>query len=184
MRLEDLCFEICSALDAAGTRAVLTGGSAATFYAPEAYQSFDADFVIVFGNSSAAVKALVQLGFVEKNGIYSRESTEYTVEFPPGPLAVGSEYITDYSTYRRNKAEVLYVLHASDSVRDRLLWYYHYNDFSALAAAVGVARAHAIDLTAIRDWSDREGASQKFENFNRQIAFAGARGSQTKALTY
>jgi hypothetical protein len=177
MRLEDLCFEVCTALDQAATRAVLTGGSAATFYAPQAYQSLDADFVITFGNSSDAAKALERLGFVEKNGLYRRESTEYTLEFPPGPLAIGSEYITAYSTYRR-ESEVLYVLHAADCVRDRLLWYYHYNDFSALGAAIGVAQAHQIDITAIRDWSAREGASEKFETFHRQIAMANFRGSQ------
>jgi hypothetical protein len=169
MHLEDLCFEVCTALDEAGTRAVLTGGSAATFYAPQAYQSLDADFVIMFGNSIGAARTLKRIGFVERNGLYRRKSTEYTLEFPPGPLAIGSEYITEYSTCRRSEREVLYVLRAADCVRDRLLWYYHYNDFSALAAAVGVARLHEIDIAAIRDWSAREGASEKFETFNRQI---------------
>jgi hypothetical protein len=182
MTLEDLCFEVCTALNAAGARAVLTGGSAATFYAPHVYQSFDADFVIAFGNSTDAAKALEQIGFVEKNGAYHRKGTKYTVEFPAGPPAIGSEYITDYATVTRED-QVLHVLHQIDCVRDRLLWFYHYGDFSALNAAVGIAEANAIDMAAIRAWSQREHALDKFEFFNRQIAYAERRGSETKALT-
>jgi hypothetical protein len=43
--LEDVCFEVSPALDAASIDAVLTGGSAASIYAPNVYTSFDADFV-------------------------------------------------------------------------------------------------------------------------------------------
>jgi hypothetical protein len=46
--LVDVAFAVCTALDRDGITAVLTGGSAATFYAPEAYQSEDADFVLSF----------------------------------------------------------------------------------------------------------------------------------------
>lgn len=38
--------EKATALTEAGVTAVLTGGSAATFYAPHAYQSGDLDFVV------------------------------------------------------------------------------------------------------------------------------------------
>jgi hypothetical protein len=179
MTLEDLCFEVCTALDAAGARAVLTGGSAATFYAPNVYQSYDVDFVITFGNSSDAADELKRLGFLRENDMYRRPGTKYTVEFPAGPLAIGSEYITDYATIRRDD-RVLYVLHAVDCVRDRLLWYYFDNDFSALAAAVGVAQAHAIDMQYLRDWSEREGDLEKFRMFNRQIS--GRSDSRTKPL--
>jgi len=37
--LTDVAFAACTALDRAGEVAVLCGGSAATYYAPEAYQS-------------------------------------------------------------------------------------------------------------------------------------------------
>ena len=35
----DVAFAVCTALDRAGEHAVLCGGSAATYYAPEAYES-------------------------------------------------------------------------------------------------------------------------------------------------
>lgn len=44
--LEDVCFEVTEALDLHGFTAVLTGGSAASMYAPNAYMSQDADFVL------------------------------------------------------------------------------------------------------------------------------------------
>lgn len=179
MTLDELCFEVCTALEAAGTCAVLTGGSAATFYAPDVYQSYDVDFVIAFGNSREAAEVLKRLGFIRENDMYRRPGTEYTVEFPAGPLAIGSEYITSYATERRAD-KVLNVLHPLDCVRDRLLWYYHYNDFSALSAAVGVSQARSVDMNYLREWSEQEGELEKFKMFNGQVARAP--GSTTKPL--
>jgi len=47
--LIDVAFAVCTALDHAGERALLVGGSAATFYAPDAYQSSDCDFILALG---------------------------------------------------------------------------------------------------------------------------------------
>src|SRR5579863_6434132 len=117
LTLEDVCFLVCTALDAVGTKAVLTGGSAATIYAPHAYHSMDADFVIVFGNSSKASAALERIGFREEHGLYHSNSTHYVVEFPPGPLMLGGDRIDDVATIRRGE-ETLHILHPLDCVRD------------------------------------------------------------------
>lgn len=164
--LVDVAFAVCTGLDAVGTCAVLTGGSAATFYAPAAYQSRDADFVITMTASPHAATALMtRLGYSEAGGIYSHESGNlFTVEFPPGPLAVGGDLIEGHDTVRRD-TEVLYVLTRTDSVRDRLAGFYHWNDRSALAAAVAVAKSGAVDLRAIERWSGRERMVAKFADF-------------------
>jgi hypothetical protein len=47
--LIDVAFAVCTSLDNIGTRAILTGGSAATFYAPTALQSRDCDFITTLG---------------------------------------------------------------------------------------------------------------------------------------
>ncbi|GAC1590809.1 MAG: hypothetical protein NVS3B28_18100 [Candidatus Velthaea sp.] len=44
--LSDVCFAISAALEARGISSVLTGGSAAALYAPQAYMSDDADFIL------------------------------------------------------------------------------------------------------------------------------------------
>ena len=63
--LTDVAFAACTALDAAGEVAFLCGGSAATYYAPEAYQSRDLDFVLRFAVRARVVDdALRPLGYV------------------------------------------------------------------------------------------------------------------------
>jgi hypothetical protein len=71
--LEDVCFAACTALERAGTVAVLTGGSAATYYAPEAYQSGDADFIITFSSDLASAGATMR----------SPAPTAYAIVWPP-----------------------------------------------------------------------------------------------------
>ncbi len=44
--LEDICFAVAAALETRGMSGVLTGGSAAALYAPQAYMSLDADFIL------------------------------------------------------------------------------------------------------------------------------------------
>lgn len=66
--LTDVAFAVCTAMDGAGFTVVLTGGSAATYYAPEAYQSRDVDFVITL-RGKAGEKALESIGYKRKGDI-------------------------------------------------------------------------------------------------------------------
>ncbi len=168
--LVDVCFAVCTALDTIGTTAVLTGGSAATFYAPTAYQSRDADFVITMGNdSSNGIEAMTRLGYTRTGNIYVHESNRYTIDFPRGPLAIGEEIVQTWATFERGN-RLLHVLSISDCIRDRLSWFYWYRDTSALAAAVAVATGGDIDLSAVRDWSVRVDELAAFEEFADRVA--------------
>lgn len=118
--LGDVGFAVCTALDRVGVTAVLTGGSAATWYAPQAYQSRDLDFVITL-KAPAGVAALTELGFVERGQVYRHPSTHFTLDFPRGPLAVGDELLTTWRTERRG-TELLHMITPTDSCRDRLGW--------------------------------------------------------------
>ncbi len=170
--LQDVCFAVCTALERAGTVAVLTGGSAATYYAAESYQSRDADFVIQFSaNRSHAGQAMRDLGYREIGGTYHHGSNPFTVEFPPGPLAIGGDLIRAHETVTRAD-EILHVLSRTDSVRDRLAAFYFYSDRSALAAAVGVARSGPVDLAAVQRWSAKEGEPAKFLEFREAVGGA------------
>ena len=54
----DIAFEVCSAFHRANISAVLVGGGAAAFYAPEAYETSDLDFVLhreLFGMPRASI---------------------------------------------------------------------------------------------------------------------------------
>jgi hypothetical protein len=94
------------------------------------------------------------------------------VEFPPGPLSIGDDLaivpveltIGDVTTLG---------LSATDSCRDGLAAFYHWNDRQALTLAVEIARAQPVDLDLIRKWSAREGKAVQFEEFRRMAAARG-----------
>jgi hypothetical protein len=163
--LIDVCFTVCSSLERAGTTVVLTGGSAATFYAPQAYQSRDAGFIITMrGDISESRAIMADLGYMENGGVYSHAANRFTIEFPTGPLAVGQDIIKVWESFQR-ESERLNVLSRTDCVRDRLASFYFGADRSALGVAVAVARGGDIDHRVIREWSTREGAVAQYEVF-------------------
>ncbi len=166
--LVDVAFAICTALDRAGVRAVLVGGSAATFYTG-AYQSLDVDFVLTFNPAGADARGAVEgLGFRLEGSHYAHPIVDYTVDFLGGPAGIGDDIVTDFHIARRGD-QLLRVYTRTDAVRDRLAGYYHWPDRSSLRVAVSVARSGPIDLAAIESWSASEGASEKFEEFVRAL---------------
>ncbi|MBN9688532.1 MULTISPECIES: hypothetical protein [unclassified Corallococcus] len=170
--LTDIAFAVCTALERNGFQAVLTGGSAATYYAPDAYQSGDLDFVITVKGTGGEA-ALAALGFIRKGDFYRHPRSHFLLEFPSGPLAVGDDLIRSWSTARRDD-EVLHVLSPTDSCRDRLASFLFWNDFSGLEQALAVfhARSKEVDLNVIEDWCRRERHSQKFGLFASRIGAA------------
>lgn len=157
--LTDVAFAVCTALEDVGEHAVLCGGSAATYYIPEVYQSRDLDFVLRFAARTKDIDdALRPLGYLRApERLYEHAEIPFTVEFPPGPLAIGSDTIEVYATEHRG-GEVLNVLVPTDVVRDRCMHYWAWGDQVALGIALAVARAHAgsIDIDVIEQWTDRE----------------------------
>lgn len=171
--LIDGAFAVCTALDAAGFTAVLCGGSAATYYAPNAYMSADDDFVLTVELPRREISAiLAPLGFRENGRIYVHDDVVWTVDFPRGPLAIGRDILTSWTTERRDD-ELLHVISATDSVRDRFMHYFAWNDYSGLAQAVAVAKAQPdrVDLAAFRAWADAELAETPVYDRRRVEAF-------------
>jgi hypothetical protein len=165
-----VAFAVCTALSRAGYTTVLTGGSAATYYAPAAYQSKDLDFVITL-QGKAGEDALASLGFKRKGDFYEHAKSPFPLEFPPGPLGIGEDLVTTWSTIKR-KREVLHVLTPTDCCRDRLASYLFWNDFSGLEQALAVHRAQPqqVDLKAVKAWCRREGHAQKYELFSSRLS--------------
>ncbi|HEX3549731.1 MAG TPA: hypothetical protein VHT53_05115 [Candidatus Elarobacter sp.] len=157
--LADVAFTVCTALERHAEHAVLCGGSAATYHAPHAYQSRDLDFVLHFGARARAVMdALGTIGYTRRpEGLYVHADVLFTIDFPAGPLAIGSETVSEHATYRRGD-EVLYVYSATDCVRDRFMHFWAWNDQQARRVALDVAAAcrNEIDYAAIVAWTDRE----------------------------
>lgn len=63
-------------------------------------------------------------------------------------------------------------LSPTDSCRDRLAAFYHWNDRQGLDVAVKIARHHRVRLPTIRKWSLAEGHEPKY------LEFAAAIGAQ------
>lgn len=165
---------VCTALDEAGVRVVLTGGSAATVYAPEAYQSRDLDFVVTFHSQATdAGKTLEALGYRLEGTVYVHENNELTLDFPRGPLAIGDEYITEWDTLIED-ARHLHILKPTDSCRDRLAGFLYWNDRGSLAQAVAIARTQQVrvDLDLIRRWCLRLEREEKYLQFRRELDIA------------
>lgn len=172
--LTDVAFAVCSALDRIGEPAVLCGGSAATYYAPEAYQSRDLDFVLRFAARGRDIDAALRpLGYERApERLYRHPVIPYTVEFPAGPLAIGSETIVTYATERRG-TELLHVYAPTDVVRDRFMHYWAWGDQLALRVALDVASARArdIDMILIESWTQRELAADPLYDHGRREHF-------------
>ncbi|MHB8178868.1 MAG: hypothetical protein ACYDA5_07865 [Vulcanimicrobiaceae bacterium] len=173
--LDEICFVAAHALRICGINSVLTGGGAAAIYAPQKYFSYDADFILDNDDSLAAVaNALAPLGFVweHRSRIFSHPSSQFTIDFPKGPLAIASDYVRETATLTRGELQ-LRILTITDCIRDRLTHFYYWGDYTALDAAINVAAAHIHEVNdeLIRTWTAREGHEHtaKYEEFRRRL---------------
>lgn len=155
--LREVAFIVCTELQRVGVTAVLTGGSAAAIWSVGTYQSHDCDCIISFHEKGAPAEAtLLKLGYTESGGTYCHSDSPFTLEFPPGPLSVGDEILTEWNTLRDGDL-LLHILTPTDSCRDRLAAFYHWKDYSSLSVAVAIAGRNQIDLKRVRQWSKKEG---------------------------
>lgn len=167
MTLRQVAFEVCTAFERNGVTAVLAGGSAAAFYAPDAVATRDLDFVLhfeMFGMPKASI--IEALGFFPSNaaGTYTHMEIPFSLEVLRGPLAVGDETLTKFETFRESE-KVLHVISATDSVKDRLASGEYFQDLNAVRQAAKVANSHPVDREAIRAWCESEGATRTYDRF-------------------
>ena len=168
--IEDVAVSVAHALRKHHIKAILTGGACASIHADGVITSFDVDFVLegrVPG--SATDRALAPTGYRRDHDHYVHPNCPFIVEFPAGPLGIGDDDEVVPVEIQVGHNYVL-GLSATDSCRDRLAAYYHWNDKQGLAAAVAIARRRAVDLTFIAKWSKREGASASFDEFRRALS--------------
>jgi hypothetical protein len=169
--LREIAFTVCTELDAVGICAVLTGGSAATVYSNETYLSRDLDFVIQFDSGdSKPAEVLARLGYEAAGSLYTHSQSPFTLDFPPGPLAVGRDLVDRWNTLREGE-RLLHILFPTDCCRDRLAGFLFWNDRGSLEQAVAVATQQRaqIDLNAIETWCVSEGLAEKYREFLRAL---------------
>lgn len=146
--------------------AVLSGGAAVSIYSENEYQSSDLDFVTSERIVDLAV-ALSPLGFVRGSDRHlSHPDTDFYVEFPPGPVAIGSTVITEWEQLE-TEFGTIQILSPTQMVMDRLAAYIHWNDPPSLDQAVLIAQNQPLEWTIIELWCAQEGGLEKLDIFRR-----------------
>lgn len=164
-KLSDVSLAVGDALRRVGISAVLTGGACASLYTGGAYQSVDVDFVLSGQPTVDRIDAaLARLGFSRKGDRYIHPRVRFFVEFPRGALGIGEDFRIRPVMRRRGSASTL-ALSATDSCRDRLAAFYHWNDRQSLGVAAAIALRNRVDLRKIRSWSRNEGHLERYEAF-------------------
>jgi hypothetical protein len=172
--LRQVAAAVAGTLHDAGIRAVLTGGACATIYSEGAYQSEDLDLILLSSPTQNALdQAMAEIGFSRRRDSYEHPRTSFFVEFPRGPLSIGSDLSVIPAEMLIDGVRVA-MLSATDSCRDRLAAFYHWKDRQSLEAAVAIAARRGVDLGRIRAWSEMEGASAPFDEFLRELRTAKA----------
>lgn len=177
--LADVARGVAHALHTARIQAVLTGGACASLYTHGGYQSSDLDFIIQNPVSGMDLdSAMASVGFKRVGNQYEHPEARFFVEFPAGPLGIGTDLHIHPIQYEI-RGTTLSALSATDSCRDRLVAFYHWNDRQALRVAVTIARGHRVNLELIRRWSRKEGALAKFAEFLTAVKL-GKRGHRRR----
>jgi hypothetical protein len=123
---------------------VLSGGATVAIYSSNKYVSKDIDLVnINFANMKNIKSAMEEIGFREAGRSFEYPGTRLFVEFPPGPLAVGEELITQVDEIRYETG-ILKVISPTECIKDRLTWYYYYGDLQCLSQAILVAQGNNV----------------------------------------
>lgn len=176
--LSSVAVQVGDALRRHGIRAVLTGGACASLHSGGAYYSVDMDFILLGHVTQAALDAAMgSVGFRRKGDRYLHSRARFYVEFPRGPLAIGGDYRVRPVEHRLRRARVL-VLSPTDSCRDRLAAFYHWNDRQSLAVAVSIALRSRVNLAAVHRWSLTEDMEHRFDEFLAELKAARGRRSR------
>jgi hypothetical protein len=119
--------------------------------------------------ASSLDAAMATVGFARRGNRYVHPESPFWVEFPRGPLAVGTDLDVRPVPLRSAKSATR-ALSPTDSCRDRLAAFFHWSDRQSLAVAVEIAVRNDVDLARIRRWSATEGHASRFEEFERELA--------------
>ncbi len=166
--IKELGSLVCEIMKEEGLDAVLVGGACVSVYTKNQYVSYDLDFV-----SHASLKEISRvlsgIGFSRKSTRhFVRKGCPFFIEFVAPPLSIGSEPVKNMSTLKSRLGELV-LLTPTDSLKDRLAAFYHWNDLEALEQAIMVAKAQKVNLREVRRWSEHEGHTEKFSAFSNLL---------------
>lgn len=175
MSLGELAAFVCTHLRKSGVLAVLTGGACVSIHSRNRYQSFDLDFVEEHDTDRKLLKRILsEIGFIEQNRYFKHPDTQYILEFPPGPLSIGSQPVVHIEE-KRFRTGRLNLLSPTDCVKDRLAGYFHWDDKQCLEQARLVSQQALINLAEIRAWARKENMAREFKAVENMLAGCSVR---------
>ena len=170
MNIGELAAYVSSHLSRSNITVTLTGGACVSIHTDGNFVSYDLDFIEQMGAGRRKLKKLLaEIGFSEHNRYFRHPDTEYFLEFPTGPLAVGNEPPASVIQLTFETGQ-LSILSPTDCIKDRLAAYFHWNDRQCLKQAIDVAKNNKIDLKEIKRWAKNEDQEEKLKDFIQKLA--------------
>jgi hypothetical protein len=159
-------------LEGAGIGSVLVGGAVVAIHTEGLYRSGDLDLVPDHFDRKQIEGVLRGLGFEPSKSRYFRhpQCSHLFLEFPRGPVEIGEEFpvVPDEIEIMGRR---LWLLSPTDSVKDRLAGYIHWNSRANFEQAVLICRRQSVrvDMEQVRRWCEREGGLEAFEELVRNL---------------
>lgn len=169
MSLAELAAYVSDHLAKQGIDVVLSGGGCVSVYSDNRYRSDDLDFIERYRVDRKKLAAVLDMiGFKPKKRYFVHPETPFFLEFPTGPLSVGSEPVREIAEIEFPTG-TLRLLTPTDCIKDRLSHYFHWGDKQGLEQALMIAGSCAIDLDELARWSRIEGKSDEFEGIKDRL---------------
>lgn len=151
---------------------VLVGGAVVAIYTEGLYRSGDLDLIPDNEDRARLANALEKIGFLESRSRYYKhpECPHLFLEFPRGPVEIGDEFpITPAEITIEGR--VLRLLSPTDSVKDRLAGYIHWQSRANFDQALLICQRQKnhVDLNAVRSWCEREKAIHVFDELKSKL---------------
>ncbi|MBC7456740.1 MAG: hypothetical protein H7235_00575 [Bdellovibrionaceae bacterium] len=166
-RLE-LAAIITAGLSKEDIKAVLVGGAVVSIYTDNEYESKDLDFISP-NDHKKITDVMINLGFKRKGKNFFHSATELSVEFPSGPIGIGDRVPVKPEGRIEVKGTTVILLSPTQSVMDRLAWFYFNNDRQCLDQAVMIAKKQLVKLSEVKKWTIEEKMEEKFAIFLERL---------------
>ena len=165
---------VTTTLAKAGIEVVLVGGSCVCIWTSERFASLDLDFIdLTYKRRKQIAAALAETGFEPKGRTryFEHPDIQWSLEFPPAPLAVGKEEIgKDRIAELETSLGRVKLLNPTDCIKDRLLWFYIERDQQCWEQALEIARRHKVNWKELKAWHEGEGFADRLAEFKQAIS--------------
>lgn len=168
MKRNEFAAAVVKCLEKDGISCVLVGGSCVSIYTDEKHHSKDLDFISPY-SVTAITNSLAKVGFKTSGRYFIHADSEFYVEFPSGPPAIGNEIPVKPEGRLKVKDVTIQLYSPTQCVMDRLAAWYHWRDRQSLIHAIWVAQKHPIKIQKIKAWSKNEGEEERFNEFIEQL---------------